>query len=114
MTTRAREVAQRLRFRADTGDMGREPDPNCTLREAADIIEALLAEREWRSMDSAPRDWTDVLVFSPKHEGFNCGGVFSAFYDDENNQWLTHGPSMNMEISPTHWLPLPQPPEGEG
>jgi hypothetical protein len=33
------ECAKRLRFRADSGDMGRKPDPDCDLRIAADLLD---------------------------------------------------------------------------
>lgn len=70
-----------------------------------------LARIEWRDIESAPKDWTDVLVFSPEHEGFNCGGVFSAFYDTDEACWFTHAPGHNIRLNPTHWMPLPPAPE---
>ena len=69
-----------------------------------------LARMEWRDIESAPKDWTDVLVFSPEHEGFNCGGVFSAFYDTDEACWFTHAPGHNIRLNPTHWMPLPPAP----
>lgn len=65
----------------------------------------------WRPIETAPKDWTDVLVFSPEHEGFNCDGVFSAFYDTDEAGWSTHGPGHSIRLHPTHWQPLPTPPE---
>jgi hypothetical protein len=65
----------------------------------------------WRDIDSAPRDWSDVLVYSPDHSGFNCEGVFSAFYDTDIQKWFTPTPGENMPLKPTHWMPLPPPPE---
>lgn len=65
----------------------------------------------WMPIESAPKDWTDVLVFSPEHEGFNCGGVFSAFYDEDDGAWITHGQSGNITVYPTYWMPLPSAPE---
>jgi hypothetical protein len=69
-------------------------------------------ERGWQPIESAPRDWTDVLVFSPEHEGFNCQGVFSSFYDTESGQWLMYTAGGFEAIKPTHWIPLPTPPTG--
>jgi hypothetical protein len=68
---------------------------------------------DWQPIKTAPKDWTDVLVFSPEHEGFNCGGVFSAFFDETSRSWLTHAPGHNMLLKPTHWMPLPSPPEAK-
>ena len=38
------ELVERLLYQADTGDMGREPDPDSTLRKAATAITTLEAE----------------------------------------------------------------------
>ena len=65
---------------------------------------------EWQPIETAPKAWDDVLVFSPDHEGFNCGGVFSAFYSPDDKHWFTHAPGGNMALNPTHWMPLPAAP----
>jgi hypothetical protein len=65
----------------------------------------------WQKIETAPRDWTEVLVFSPEHDSFNSGGVFSAFYGE--GQWRTHMPGGNMLLNATHWMPLPTPPTAE-
>lgn len=86
----------------------------------APALAAIAAMREqlvpqWQPIETAPTDWTDVLVFSPEHEGFNCGGVFSAFFDTEARSWSAHEPGGNIALNPTHWMPLPAAPtEGEG
>lgn len=68
---------------------------------------------EWKPIETAPRDWTDVLVFSPEHEGFNCNGVFSAFCDTDTGEWITHASGGNMRLEPSHWMPLPPAPEAK-
>jgi hypothetical protein len=71
---------------------------------------------EWREIESAPKDGTEVLV---------CGGTYDAcghtdlplsrpviaFWD--STHW--HGPEENAHdewrhCEPTHWMPLPEPP----
>lgn len=128
MTTRAREVAQYLRGVAEAyskpGEYTCYPPPD-RLTEAADIIEALLAEREWRSMDSAPRDGTEIILCVgetiPDHP-YVCAATFIEHEEGETLgywqgwlQWSQDGCDFNvlMEDEPTGWLPLPQPPEGE-
>lgn len=69
-----------------------------------------MGESEWRTMDSAPKDGTDVLV---------------ARRDDEGEMWcavaqwwvaawaFAYGrpPAMTLlAFEPTHWHPLPPPP----
>lgn len=60
---------------------------------------------EWQPIETAPRDGTPILVAVE-------GGRFYA----DKAEWTAsgwaypchnHGP----EISPTHWMPLPPPPE---
>jgi len=71
---------------------------------------------EWQPIESAPMDWTDVLVFSPSHEDTNTGGVFCAWYDPEAEGWYAHQAQDLFGLEPTHWQPLPEPPttKGEG
>lgn len=67
---------------------------------------------QWQGIESAPPDWTDVIVFAPDRSGFHNGGVFSAFYDTEENGWFENQPRDNTPLQPTHWMPLPTPPNG--
>lgn len=46
MTDDYAALRARLLFMADVGDMGRGPDPGCTLRAAEKAIGELLADRE--------------------------------------------------------------------
>lgn len=63
----------------------------------------------WQDIATALMTWEDVLVFSPEHEGFNCGGVFVAFRDPEFG-WGSYQPGGVMSLNPTAWQPLPSPP----
>lgn len=70
--------------------------------------DAVLALKTWRTIDSAPKDGTDILVWKPHHlvviarwtgHGYIGGPCwFSAYY------------SAPMPDAPTHWMPMPQPP----
>ena len=63
----------------------------------------------WQSIESAPRD-TEILVYTPPW------GAIIASYSEEFGEWLSR---MQVPVSireesemPTHWLPLPSPPDG--
>jgi len=60
----------------------------------------------WQPIETAPRDGTSVLVYSSKwFPGTNdCDIAFVAF-----GVWETLEGMRNM--NPTHWMPLPSPPE---
>lgn len=63
------------------------------------IDELLLAA--WRSMDTAPKDGTEILGYS-SDVGimfWDCGGW-----------WWTHCNWQPSEIEPVAWMPLPPPP----
>jgi len=72
-------------------------------------------EPEWRPIDSAPKDGTEILI---------CGGVFATEstsievygvpfdsvekvdWCEHNKQWTNHDCDYH---DPTHWMPLPTP-----
>jgi len=71
----------------------------------------------WRPIETAPRDGTDILIYSPEMEG--CAiALASALEDDEEDEskkdhdlydtWYdTWGDGTPMDVVPTHWMPLP-------
>ena len=74
--------------------------------EAADALERM----QWNpDMDAAPKDGTDVLVHVEKTRE-----QFVAFYN--SGRWafglMANGHAIALR-DPTHWMPLPTPPEGE-
>lgn len=94
----------------------------CTVRLDAAAYDAyaraaLAARPGWRSMDSAPRDGTSVLVWSePFTEGGNRS-VGEAYFRDDEWWWACTGPDDYHcdPISETNgavggWQPLPPPP----
>ena len=52
----------------------------------------------WQPIETAPRDGTRVLVY----ERDAALGAISLNWVDQDGWWLGH---------PTHWMPLPTPPE---
>jgi hypothetical protein len=61
---------------------------------------------QWQDISTAPRDGTEVLVWSEKQDN-----VYLAVFDD--GQWWTPDirPAAWTELLavPTHWMPLPPP-----
>ncbi len=90
-----------------------------TLTEAADRIEALLREREWRPIESAPRDGTRVLLADANdietgqwRKGISFPNTMTVIPDGwEDDRYDANHTFEQDGKQPTHWLPLPQPPE---
>lgn len=61
----------------------------------------------WRPIDTAPKDGTDILIFA----WGNSQIVVS--YDESNamHPWRTLDGIGYHKDSPTHWMPLPEPPK---
>lgn len=62
----------------------------------------------WRPIETAPKDGTDILLFY--REGIQVGGWDALWH------WMADVGDGCTTISgqPTHWLPLPPPPSGDG
>ena len=77
---------------------------------ALELLPAALDEIErltrWRAIETAPTD-TWALVFCPnKHRGSVSHQTVAFSIDDD---WW----DSDSRVYPTHWLPLPEPPEEE-
>jgi len=75
-----------------------------------DFVRPAPAAQGWRPIESAPRDGTCVLVC-------HAGSVGEARYIEDEGWWWAGayptdacGPD---SIRPTHWMPLPEPPQPE-
>lgn len=80
--------------------------------EAADEIEKLtaaLAEREWREMETAPTNGQSVLLFCPRARDYGYARIRLTWRKDG----LWQGAN-NTLWPPTHWMPLPPPPQEGG
>jgi len=65
----------------------------------------------WRPISTAPRDGTEVLLWQPsKHRGYAIVGVYAVSLYGPKSEWVDCGEARPLD--PTHWLPLPQAPEG--
>jgi hypothetical protein len=85
------------------------PDVSAALRTAG-----LAIEQDWQPIETAPRDGTAVLCwpfnYSSLFEGKAEPEIVIGFFS-ENDWWCESNVSKTFD--PTHWRPLPAPPEGQ-
>jgi len=68
----------------------------------------VMRESEWENIDTAPKDGTDVLAFEyPTIMVMYFNGYNWVQSDNQASEWSPD------RQCPTHWMPLPEPPEGE-
>lgn len=67
-------------------------------------------EREWRTIDSAPKDGTEVLLYTTAFSGewIIVQGAYFSSPKEIDNGWETQ---FGFHGEPTHWKPLPSPPK---
>lgn len=66
--------------------------------------EADVARKEWRGIDSAPKDGTDILVYCR-----DTGEQFAAYWAGAWVYAITRS-DQRIVCEPTDWHPLPNPP----
>lgn len=59
---------------------------------------------EWQPIETAPKDGTDILV---GFAGQDRPPVVVGWFDD----WLEYDSVNILKGKPTHWMPLPEPPQ---
>ena len=77
------------------------------MKQAIDTLEEALKQQPassgWRSIESAPKDGTDLW-------GYLSSGQQVCIYCNDNGYWCA-SISPGFKVNPTHWQPLPQPPQ---
>lgn len=66
-------------------------------------IRDFITANSWQPIETAPKDRERVLLYVPPY------GAMSGHY---YLGWNCHS-CLNKEAAPTHWMPLPQPPEDQ-
>ena len=70
---------------------------------------------EWQPMETAPKDWTHVLVYDHASAEV-CEAYYRAEHDTNDSCWCRANPTPMDEdsvlLEVTHWQPLPIPPAG--
>jgi Protein of unknown function (DUF551) len=66
----------------------------------------------WQSIETAPKDWQTIILYSSE-----TGEVFAGYYapkDGGSDRWEAHYIQDEMSPeNPTHWMPLPPPPNAK-
>lgn len=83
--------------RAEIERLNVGPDP--TVRCLASQLLALMEEREWRDISSAPRDYTWIMIAAFDEDDWPLCAVAS--------RWKGFWQFWPLRRSPTHWMPLP-------
>lgn len=68
---------------------------------------------EWRTIDSAPKDGTDILVFHPETIEY-LASIETTYFDTEIGWVDQSGENSLVDLygsEPTHWMPLPESPK---
>lgn len=72
---------------------------------------------EWHPIETAPKDGTDFLAFCPASQ-YVDGGVAVMHFYDHGSIWggirISHVSGFEWDFDlmpPTHWMPLPEPPD---
>lgn len=60
---------------------------------------------EWQSMDTAPRDGTLILVYTPDDDTFKMRVTF--WYDCYYGRWYSDDDMASNTCEPVAWMPLP-------
>lgn len=71
-------------------------------------IEGLRQQNEWQPIETAPKDGTRVLVWRKHEAGYSQASRLGVDYYKNGSWW-----GSRRLMPPTHWMPLPQAPEGE-
>lgn len=60
---------------------------------------------EWQPISTAPKDGTIILLYIPRAFTYPTK---PGYWWKQHGYWRAYGPDA---IRPTHWMPLPEPPQ---
>lgn len=61
---------------------------------------------DWQPIETAPRDGTQILIVSR----YRQLGIMIGRWAERNGRWA-FAEVVGRNVDPTHWMPLPPPPE---
>jgi uncharacterized protein DUF551 len=94
----------------------RYPEDDYELDDIASAIRELISLRErseWQPIETAPRDGSSTLLFgrwASDEQGLMSGPVIGQF-NYVRDAWEFANAGGWWRIRPTHWMPLPEPPQ---
>jgi len=59
---------------------------------------------KWQPIETAPKGINDILLYDTKHKVITTGHVYC------NGEAFGHSFPVGWQVVPTHWMPLPAPP----
>ena len=62
----------------------------------------------WQPIETAPKDGTEILLWDKEFEAYAVG-----YFLKPLAQWTAFPGGIMDDVSPSHWMPLPEPPEEE-
>lgn len=83
--------------------------------------QSFAAKNDWQPISTAPKDGTQIRLYIPafvegdKSLGYAAPGQREGFWAGslKHGRWVTPGTMSTEGIHPSHWMPLPSPPESE-
>jgi len=88
--------------------MPHDPNETSSFRAGGCHLSSLIAD-QWQPIETAPKDWTDVILFDEERDPPVFEGYFS-MEDGGRNCWMENQGMGSEPVNPTHWMPLPSPP----
>lgn len=67
---------------------------------------------KWQPIDTAPKDGTRVILFYGGRDKSDEGQIYTASWCPYFNGWEADCIDGFYGATPTHWQPLPEPPNG--
>lgn len=70
---------------------------------------------EWNPIETAPKDGTYILAYSPLAHEFNYSNIRVTYYrrSEDKQGFIGWGEFNSRNWPPTHWMPLPEPPNAK-
>jgi len=84
---------------------------DAVISQALTALQTLRDKVGWQPIETAPRDGDWIIVVSGKNIIGDSDTPYLARWAQE---WSSFRNGLNNDTKPTHWMPLPTPPESEG
>lgn len=68
---------------------------------------------QWQPMETAPRDWTNIILYDDERDPPVFEGYFS-MEDGGRNCWMENQGMGSEPVNPSRWMPLPAAPTASG